>query len=368
MVGTADAVTVAEVLRHLDDAFPFAWAEPWDRVGLLAGDPSAEVSHVLVSLDVTSDTLSLAAAHGANVLVTHHPAYLEPPSALTPQRAGVAFQAVAMGIALVACHTNLDRAPEACDVLPRLLGLVPTAPLERGRQPVAMVTTFVPGDSAPAVGDAMAAAGAGRIGEYRGCAFSAEGVGSFVPGEGTKPSVGEVGVRSFSQEVMLEMVCPPSAVSAVVAAARAAHRYEEPLIVVTDAAIDRGAARLGRVCDLPEPLSLRALATRVADAFSIVPRVWGDPDATLDRVATVSGGGGSLLSDAVAAGAGVLVTGEVRYHTALEALEAGVAVIEAGHDVTEWPHVPVLAAVLRRHPSLAERVSADEPTQRWWTP
>jgi putative NIF3 family GTP cyclohydrolase 1 type 2 len=63
----------------------------------------------------------------------------------------------------------------------------------------------------------------------------------------------------------------------------------------------------------------------------------------------------------------VLLTGELRYHVALEALASGLSVIEAGHDVTEWPHVPVLAAALRSHPALAGRVVADEPRSSWWT-
>jgi dinuclear metal center YbgI/SA1388 family protein len=366
--GRAAKLTVGELVAHLDERFPFAWAEPWDRVGLLVGDPTTEVSHVFVTLDPTAEALSLAAAHGANVLVSHHPAFLEPLGALTPRAAGVAFQAAALGIALVACHTNLDRAPGGADALPRAIGLTPGVPLERGREPVALVTVYVPDAQASAVIEAMTAAGAGRVGEYRGCSFSGLGVGSFVPGEGAHPAVGTVGERSSAEEVRIEMVCEPSAAGGVVAAARSAHPYEEPLVVVADAGIDRGEARLGRLCSLDDPVSLRVFADMIALELSVVPRVWGDPESLVTLVATLSGSGGSAIGEAVAAGASVLLTGEVRYHTALEALSAGLTVIEAGHDVTEWPHVPVLATALRAHPALAGRVVADEPTQRWWTP
>jgi dinuclear metal center YbgI/SA1388 family protein len=363
-----ETIAVADLVRHLDDIFPFAWAEPWDRVGLLAGDPGAPVSQVLVSLDPTPEALSMAVAHGANVLVTHHPAFLQPPSALTPERAGVVYQAVSLGVALVACHTNLDRAPAAGDELPRLLGLTSSVPLERGRQPVSLVTVFVPAAHAQEVLAAMAAAGAGRVGGYRACAFRGPGIGSFVPGEGTTPALGSAGERTDAEEVRLEMACDRSSVDGVVLAARRAHPYEEPLIVVTDADVDRGSARLGRVCELSRATTVRAVAERVAKTFSIVPRVWGDPDARVSTVGTVSGSGGSLLPDAISAEVSVLVTGEVRYHQALEALDAGLAVIEAGHDVTEWPHVPVIASALRAHELLAGRVVMDQPAQRWWTP
>jgi dinuclear metal center YbgI/SA1388 family protein len=368
MSATHASLTIAELVGHLGERFPFAWAEPWDRVGLLVGDPATTVTRVLVTLDPTPDALSMAIAHGANVLVTHHPAFLEPPAALTPGSAGVAFQAAALGIALVACHTNLDRAPAGADALPRAVGLTPGMPLERGREPAATVTVYVPDAQSSAVIEAMTAAGAGRIGEYSGCAFTGLGVGSFIPGEGAHPAVGTVGERSSAEEVRVEMMCEPAAVERVLAAARAAHPYEAPVIVVTEAGVDRVQARLGRLCSLGAPVSLRAFAEGVADAFSIVPRVWGDAETAVTLVATLAGSGGSAVKEAVAVGASVLLTGEVRYHTALEALSAGLAIVEAGHDVTEWPHVPVLATALRTHPALAERVVADEPTQHWWTP
>lgn len=368
--GRYDDVTVGDVERLLDELFPFAWAEPWDRSGLLVGDPSTVVSRILVTLDPTHQALSLAAAHGANVLVTHHPVFLEPPAVLSPGygSAGVAFEAASLGIALLNCHTNLDRAPAGADSLPLAVGLTPGEPLEKGRQPAALVTVYVPDAALPRVLDAMVGAGAGRIGEYRGCAFTDPGVGSFVPGEGTHPVLGKVGERSSAEETRLEMTCDPSAVGRVVAAARRTHPYEEPLIVIADVAVDRGSARLGRLCELPAPQTLRAFASRVGESLSVTPRVWGEPEREVRLVATNSGSGGAMLGAAIGAGASVLLTGEVRYHVALEALAAGIAVIEAGHDATEWPHVEVLARGLRTHPALADSVATDAPTRRWWTP
>ena len=71
-------ITVGGLYEHLDATIPFAWAEPWDRVGLLVGDSATVVSRVLVSLDPTNAALDRASVEGANVLVTHHPAFLDP--------------------------------------------------------------------------------------------------------------------------------------------------------------------------------------------------------------------------------------------------------------------------------------------------
>jgi dinuclear metal center YbgI/SA1388 family protein len=364
----SERISVGAVVRHLDERFPFAWAEPWDRVGLLVGDPDCVVERIFVTLDPTLEALSSASANGANVLATHHPAFLEPPARLTPAASAVAFRAASMGIALVACHTNLDRAPAGGDALANALGLDIAGPLERGRQDVALVTVYCPEAVAEAVLAAMTAAGAGRVGEYRGCAFSAAGTGTFIPGTRSRPWAGGAGERSSVAEVRLEMVCDRGAVGRVTAAARSVHPYEEPLIVVEDSSIERGAARLGRLCRLPHARTLRSLAEDVAAAFSITPRVWGDAASEHSVVATFGGSGGSALREALAQGASVLLTGEVRYHEALEALSSGLAVIEAGHDVTEWPLVPVLAEALRAHPAMTDSVVVDDVARRWWTP
>ena len=121
--------------------------------------------------------------------VTHHPAFLEAPERLTPGRgaAGVVFAAHGRGgRARERAHQPRPRARGAGGCCPPRSGLEPIGPLERATQPMALVTVFVPAQRTPsAVADAMAAAGAGRLGEYERLRFtSAEGTGAFTPRAG----------------------------------------------------------------------------------------------------------------------------------------------------------------------------------------
>jgi putative NIF3 family GTP cyclohydrolase 1 type 2 len=136
------SATVAQIEAMLFDAFPRAWAEPWDRPGLLVGDPRAAVTRVALALDPTPQAVRAAAREGCQVLVTHHPCHLDPPPAVLPPDAapttasGSVWEAVRAGVALVGMHTNLDRAPQAAARLPRLLGLEPDrVGVEQGRRP-----------------------------------------------------------------------------------------------------------------------------------------------------------------------------------------------------------------------------------------
>ena len=360
------APTVREVAAAVARAFPLAWAEPWDNVGLLAGDPAAPVTGVLVSLDPTLDAVERAVGLGANVLATHHPAFLTPPARLvmgTPIERLLAA-ALASGVALIAAHTNLDRAPAGATALPALLGLDPGVPIERALQQVTLVSLYCPPEAADAVREAMFAAGAGRIGEYEECSFALAGTGAF-----RTPATAEPDKATTTEEIKLEVVCDPAVRGAVVSAAREAHPYEEPLITLTAGEIARGEARMGRLCTLSAPVSLAALAATTARVFECTPRVWGDRERLLTRVATATGSAGGLLGDVTAAGADVLVAGEVRYHDALNAVENGVCVIEVGHDVSEWPLVPVLGTAVRETPGLDPAlVHVDRARRAWWTP
>ena len=363
------SIRVADIVDAVHDAFPPEWAEPWDRIGLVAGDPEAPVSRVLVSLDPSLEALVRARHHRAQVLVTHHPPFLEPVQSLTPHGAGVSFAAVREGIALIAAHTNLDRAPAGAAALPHLLGLAPGRPLEDARLPMCMVTVFVPEADQRAVASAMAAAGAGRIGEYTGCSFAGAGTATFTPSEHSALSVGTAGSTSSTDESRVEMLAPRERATAVVSAARENHPYEEPLITVTEVSIARGDARMGRVSELSEPVTLEVFAKRLTAVLEVTPRVWGSLSTSVHRVATATGSAGSLVPAALRSGADVLVAGEVRYHDAQAAAAAGLCVVEIGHDVSEWPLVPVLADAVARVPGLnGESILVDPPAAGWWTP
>ncbi|HZL06876.1 MAG TPA: Nif3-like dinuclear metal center hexameric protein [Coriobacteriia bacterium] len=358
--------TVGTLTDRLADRFPLDWAEPWDAVGLRIGDRRARTGRVCVTLDADVRSLEAACGEGCGTLVTHHPPFLGHPGSLTGDTPEGRFilAAAGRGIAVVSMHTNLDRSPEGADALPLLLGLSPEHPLEESSVEVDVVTVFVPAAARAGVVAAIAAAGGGRIGLYEACSFTSSGEGRFTARAGARSATGRSG-SSAEPEDRLEMVVPAGAAEAAVAAARAAHPYEEPVILVTRATLSRGVARLGRVCSVTET-RLGALATHVAELLCVRPRIWGDADRRVTRVAVANGSGSSLVGAAIASEAQALIVGEVRYHDAMAALNSGLALIEAGHDATEWPIVDVLAAECRA--ILGDAAVLRAPTRMaWWT-
>ncbi|MBE0618547.1 MAG: Nif3-like dinuclear metal center hexameric protein, partial [Proteobacteria bacterium] len=213
---------------------------------------------------------------------------------------------------------------------------------------------------------ALAAAGAGRVGRYTGCSFSSRGEGVFVPGEGATPFLGTVGRAERVAETRLEAVVSRSLAGRAVAAVRQAHPYEEPALDLY--ALDglTGNGGLGRCGTLPEPRRLGEWAGEVAQQLgATAARLVGSPQTLVERVAVCGGSGASLWPEALAAGAQVLVTGDVKYHGALEARGAGLALLDVGHGPSERLAVDVLAEHLA---SWAQGTGESLQVHRLWEP
>jgi hypothetical protein len=86
---------------------------------------------------------------------------------------------------------------------------------------------FVPEEARDATREACFAAGGGRIGDYERCSWYTRGTGTFLPGAGADPAIGDVGEEQRVDEYRVELVVPEERLDAVLAALRAAHPYEE---------------------------------------------------------------------------------------------------------------------------------------------
>ena len=341
---------VSDVKRVMDAWAPPAWAESWDRVGLQAGRPDQEVTGVAVCLSVTPAVVAGARAAGANMIVSHHPLVWDPIRALRTDdpQVRLCLDIAAGGMACLAAHTNLDVAPGGVnDALAAALGLGNAKPLfaSEGARQVKLVV-FVPESHLAALRDAVSVAGAGVIGAYTHCSFSAPGTGTFLPGDGARPFSGEPGKVNEEAERRFETLIPKARLGAVLRAMFEAHPYEEVAYDVVPLENTDPAVGLGRVGVLPEALDETAFADLVRNALAPAPVRVVSPGTgrRIRRVAVLGGSGGDQVAR-MPLDVDAFVTGDVKYHDALAAQFRNLLVVDAGHHGTE---VPVLPGVARR--------------------
>ncbi len=91
---------------------------------------------------------------------------------------------------------------------------------------------------------------------------------------------------------------------------------------------------LGRIGMLQSEITLGALGDQVKEAFEVPAiRIVGDLEQKVKKVAVLGGAGGRYVKHALFRGAEVLITGDIDYHTAHDALAAGLSIIDPGHNV-----------------------------------
>jgi dinuclear metal center YbgI/SA1388 family protein len=340
--------TVAEVVRWLEQFAPSRLAEPWDNVGLLWGDPAAEVGRVMTCLTVTRTTAAEAVDEQAGLIVSHHPVLFREVKRIRADFPATAplWTLARAGVAIASPHTAFDSTAGGInDGLCRRLGLVDVAPLRLIVAPASYkIVVFTPRSDQEAVLNGAFEAGAGRIGAYTECSFELAGQGTFFGTEETNPTIGQKGQREMVDELRIEFICPKDRLPSVLAAVRARHSYEEPAIDVYPLrSQDRGTGA-GRIGQFLEPRSFEEFAIFVSRALGHVPvQMVGDPGKPIVKVAVACGAGDDFLGDAARAGADVLLTGEARFHKALEAEALDIGLLLAGHHGTERPGVEDLA-------------------------
>lgn len=366
--------SLRDVVGVLDSLYDPRWADDWDAVGTVVGDPDAPVRRILLAVDPVAEVVAEAIDLQVDLLVTHHPLYLKGVTSVAASTAKgrVVHELIRHGIALHTCHTNADSPPlGVSESMALALGLEDVRPLQDDEHPLDAWAVHVPSEDAEAVTAALHAAGAGRVGDYEQTSFTIHGVGSFRPTEGARPAIGQVGRIETVDEARVEVVAQRSLREHVRAALFEAHPYEEVSHHVIEIAAGASGRGSGRIGTLAAPMTLASFARHVADRLPnhhSLTRVAGDPETEISTVALCGGSGDFLLDAADAAGADVYVTSDLRHHPVSEHREkpGACAVVDVPHWAAEWTWLPVAArAVSERLDATVETHVSTIVTDPW---
>lgn len=333
---------VKDIAEKIEEMVPLKLAQDWDNVGLLVGDGGGEVKNILLTIDVTSEVLAEARRLKTELIVSYHPVIWDGLKKVTADDSSrIVHDLIRSGIAVFSVHTALDSAIGGVnDGLAEIVGIcegkaigdyVDNPAGERFK-----LIVFVPVESAAKVSEAVFAAGAGVIGNYRNCGFEAEGVGSFLPVGEARPTIGKRGKVEKVSEVRFETIVPGERLEAVIGAVKKAHPYETPAFDCYKLYDSQGKLGLGRIGMLEKPTRLKEIIERIksrtgAAAVGIV----GREKRLVKKAAVCAGSCGKIINTVIADGCDLYVTGELKHHHALAAQEAGLTCVCLSHSVSE---------------------------------
>lgn len=234
-----------DLIQKIEEKFPTHLAYDWDNVGLLAGDPRAEIRRVFVTLDVNSAIAEEAKNAGADLILSHHPILMQGVKTVREDTEDGKMLSILFknNIAVYAAHTNLDTASTGINA--RLAELFALSDVE---------------------------------------------------------------------------------------------------VLADEVAADTG---LGRIGNLPEEMTLAEFSALCKTKLKTPAlRVSGDLEKKIRRVAIGSGGCGEYIPTAQKKGADVMLTADLKYHPAIDAVLSGIAVVDAGHYPTEIMAMDIFADCL----------------------
>lgn len=346
------SVSCQTVINMIEQIAPKHLAEDWDNIGLQLGSPAQRINRVFLSLDLDRDVFQEALDQKADMLVVHHTPFFKPLKSLRSDlpQGRLLTEVIRSGMALYATHTNFDAAWGGVnDVLAAKLGLQEVSLLDLAwEEKLYKLAVFVPHDHLEQVSAAISKAGGGWIGNYSDCTFRVQGIGTFRPLAGTNPFIGKQGELEKVPETRLETIVQEAILSRVVNAMLKAHPYEEVAYDIYPLANKGKNAGMGRIGRLPQPLSLKEFIHLVKEKLGVTGlRYCGEEDKVIEKVAVCGGSGASYLHKAIFAGAQLLLTADIKYHEAQEALAYGLSLVDAGHFATEQPAMVALAEVLQ---------------------
>jgi dinuclear metal center YbgI/SA1388 family protein len=326
-----------EIIQLFEQFSPKALAMEGDKIGLQIGRLNKKIDKIMIALDVLEEVIDEAIERNVQLIISHHPPIFRPlKNVLTDTVQGRMIEKLLKhDIAVYAAHTNLDVATGGVnDLLADALGLEnPEVLVPTNETKLKKLVVFTPVSHAEEIRKVLGAIGAGFIGNYSHCSFSADGTGRFLPGDNTNPHIGQQGRLEAVDEVRIETIVPEHLIKRAITAVIKAHPYEEvayDIYPVENKGEVLGLGRIGRV----KEMTLAEFAERVKQAFEVDKvRVVGDLSSRIKKVAVLGGDGNKYFMSAKFKGADVYITGDIYYHTAHDAMMQGLNMIDPGHNV-----------------------------------
>ncbi|MGA1847161.1 Nif3-like dinuclear metal center hexameric protein [Deferribacter abyssi] len=323
----------------------------WDSNGIQLLVHDKKISKIVFALDPTDDSIDYAIKMGCELLVTHHPFFFRPIKHIdfSTVIGNKIVKCIRNELNLLSYHTVLDRADYSLnDFIADKLGAEVISGFTDFRQEsYYKFVVYVPKGYETKIIDAIDVAGGGKIGNYSKCTFYAEGTGTFLPGENTNPFLGKVGELEEVNEYKLETIVKGKYLQKLINNVLSVHPYEEVAYDVYKLEMGEEYS-LGRICRFKSEITLDEFFNMLSEKLNIenIRYNYMFGNKKFDKFAIVTGSGASLWKDCIKHGVTVLLTGDMKYHDALDASEHGVTIVDIGHFESEMLFMKHIADII----------------------
>ena len=342
---------VQDVINHLEELAPLAYAEDFDNVGLLVGSNTQKVTGILVTLDTLEAVVDEAIEENCNLIVSFHPIIFHGLKKLTGKNyvERVVMKAIQHEIAIFSIHTALDNALQGVNgMICNQIGLTNKRILIPQSETIKKLTTYVPKNEAEKLRMALFNVGAGGIGNYSNCSFNVEGYGTFKGNENSNPSIGQKGTTHTEDETKITVTYAKHLETQVLKTLIKTHSYEEVAYEVTTLENKNQNIGMGMIGEFSDAIAESDFLNLLkANMNTKCIRHSSFLNKKIKKVAVLGGSGSFAIQAAKASGADAFVTADLKYHDFFSA-ENNILLADIGHYESEQFTKNLLVAYLTK--------------------
>ncbi len=342
---------VQDVINHLEELAPLAYAEDFDNVGLLVGNRNTKITGVLVTLDTLEAVVDEAIEANCNLIVSFHPIIFKGLKKLTGKNyvERVVMKAIKHDIAIFSIHTALDNALQGVnDMICNQLELTNKRILIPQSETIKKLTTYVPKNEAEQLRTALFKVGAGGIGNYSDCSFNVEGFGTFKGNQDSNPTKGQKGETHTEEETKITVTYAKHLESQVLETLFKTHSYEEVAYELTTLENKNQNIGMGMIGEFADPMDESSFLNHIKTRMNTeCIRHSSFLNKKIKKVAVLGGSGSFAIQAAKTNGAEAFVTADLKYHDFFTA-ENSILLADIGHYESEQFTKSLLVAYLTK--------------------
>ncbi len=329
---------IKDIIAILEEMAPLAYAEEFDNVGLLTGSSDDEATGILVCHDALENIIDEAIAKNCNMVVCFHPILFSGLKKITGKNyvERAVIKAIKNDIAIYAVHTALDNHKQGvnkifCDAL----GLINTKILVPKEGFICKLVTYTIPENLEKLRNALFDAGAGNIGNYENCSFNSQGMGTYQGNADSDPEIGAPGEFVEAQEIKIEVTFEKHLEGKILKALFSNHVYEEVAYEIYSLENRHQNIGLGMTGELESPMDEKEFLQMVKEKMQAGGiRHSAFTGRKVKKVAVLGGSGSFAIKNAIASGADVFLTADLKYHQFYEA-EGKLLLADIGHFESE---------------------------------
>ena len=343
----------------------------WDNSGIQIYLGNKQISRVGFALDPSESVIEQAINKGCELLITHHPFFFSGFKSidfktLTGKKT---IKAIQHGLNIISYHTSYDLADYGLNdfIADKLDAKVITNFIKEGEEAYFKFAIYVPKNYKDEFIEILGNNGGGKIGNYSHCTFSTKGEGTFKPLENSNPFIGKTNELERVTEIKIETIVSEKNLSKLISAALKAHPYEEPAYDILPLKLSKPYG-LGRVCKFDNEFTIEEFLKTISNKLKIkyIRHNCTNLNYKFTKFAVVTGSGASLWKKCLNKGVNIYITGDLKHHEALDAMEEGVNIIDVGHFETERIFVEYLSNLIKREFNIETIILNEDAKIKTW--